>query len=169
MLGFSYFSELDQLVRLVRLYNSIAHNYPPVRVQNFIWFGFNQSVITFKIGKGSKPNVTNVSIWSMATNRTQTRCAPLTHPRKKETHTVRLSCLMYIIFSVITTSACKRRPYFILKYRPDMTLDVYRGRKTTKQQQQQKSYWNLYDIRFWPLPYLLIWLWFRPNQMDFLA
>ena len=27
-----------------------------------------------------------------------------------------------------------------LTYRPDMTLDVYRGRKTTMQQQQQKSF-----------------------------
>ena len=33
-----------------------------------------------------------------------------------------------------------RKSVFRLTDRPDMTLDVYRGRKTTMQQQLQKSY-----------------------------
>ena len=32
--------------------------------------------------------------------------------------------------------------------RPDMTLDVYRGRKTTMQQQQQQTFQNYADVNF---------------------
>ena len=41
-----------------------------------------------------------------------------------------------------------RKSVVRLTDRPDMTLDVYRGRKTTMQQQQQKlSLWYRNDIK----------------------
>ena len=40
-----------------------------------------------------------------------------------------------------------RKSVVRLTDRPDMTLDVYRGRKTTMQQQMQKLIWVVHVIR----------------------
>ena len=51
-----------------------------------------------------------------------------------------------------------RKSVVRLTDRPDMTLDVYRGRKTTMQQQQQLCDLNPFQQFFWRIRTLEGWL-----------